>query len=79
MKLSVIVPVYNVEKYLGKCLDSLVNQTISGLAQGRPIKGNVVFLGGPLHFLPQLRIQFEETLKTSAKSRLSALSTPSTR
>lgn len=29
MKISVIVPVYNVEKYLGKCLDSLVNQTIS--------------------------------------------------
>ena len=27
MKISVIIPVYNVEKYLRKCLDSLVNQT----------------------------------------------------
>ena len=31
MKVSVIVPVYNVEKYLGKCLDSLVNQTLTDL------------------------------------------------
>ena len=29
MKVSVIVPVYNVEKYIGKCLDSLINQTLS--------------------------------------------------
>ena len=32
----------------------MVNQTISGLAQGRPIRGNVAFLGGPLHFMPEL-------------------------
>jgi len=42
---------------------SVVNQTITGLAQGRPIKGNVVYLGGPLTFLPQLRFCFDKTLK----------------
>lgn len=41
---------------------SVVNQTISGLACGKPIRGNVAFLGGPLHFLPQLRQRFIETL-----------------
>ncbi|MCX7715587.1 MAG: 2-hydroxyacyl-CoA dehydratase [Clostridia bacterium] len=47
---------------------AVVTQTISGLAQGRPIKGNIVFLGGPLHFLPELRKQFEKALKLNAKS-----------
>lgn len=42
---------------------SVVNQTISGLACGKPIKGNVAFLGGPLHFLPELGKRFTETLK----------------
>ena len=41
---------------------SVVNQTISNLACGRPIRGNVTFLGGPLHFLPALRERFIETL-----------------
>lgn len=41
---------------------SVVNQTISNLACGRPIKGNVTFLGGPLHFLKALRDRFIETL-----------------
>ena len=41
---------------------SVVNQTISNLACGRPIKGNVAFLGGPLHFLPMLKERFIETL-----------------
>ena len=41
---------------------SVVNQTISNLACGRPIRGNVTFLGGPLHFLPALRGRFVETL-----------------
>ena len=41
---------------------SVVNQTISGLACGKPIRGNVAFLGGPLYFLPQLRQQFVDTL-----------------
>ena len=42
---------------------SVVNQTISGLACGRPIRGNVAFLGGPLYFLSELRQRFVETLK----------------
>lgn len=42
---------------------AVVNQTISGLACGKPIRGNVAFLGGPLHFMDQLRARFIETLK----------------
>lgn len=42
---------------------AVVNQTISGLACGKPIRGNVAFLGGPLHFLPQLRNAFIRTLR----------------
>ena len=42
---------------------AVVNQTISGLACGRPIRGNVAFLGGPLHFLPELRKAFIRTLR----------------
>ena len=41
---------------------AVVNQTISGLACGRPIKGKVAFLGGPLNYLPELRKRFIETL-----------------
>ena len=41
---------------------SVVNQTISNLACGRPIRGNVAFLGGPLHFLNMLRERFIKTL-----------------
>ena len=41
---------------------AVVNQTISGLACGKPIRGHVAFLGGPLHFLPELRKAFIETL-----------------
>ncbi|MBR6713689.1 MAG: 2-hydroxyacyl-CoA dehydratase [Selenomonadaceae bacterium] len=44
---------------------AVVNQTIGNLAQGRPIKGNVAFLGGPLHFLPELKKRFVETLGLS--------------
>ena len=42
---------------------AVVNQTISGLACGKPIRGHVAFLGGPLHFLPELREAFIRTLK----------------
>ena len=41
---------------------AVVNQTISGLACGKPIRGNVAFLGGPLYFMDQLRERFIETL-----------------
>lgn len=41
---------------------AVVNQTIAGLACGKPIRGNVAFLGGPLYFLPELRKRFIETL-----------------
>ncbi|MBQ9536721.1 MAG: 2-hydroxyacyl-CoA dehydratase [Desulfovibrionaceae bacterium] len=44
-------------------LQAVVNQTISGLAHGRKIQGKVVFLGGPLAFLPYLRSRFTATLK----------------
>ena len=43
-------------------LQAVVNQTISGLACGRPIRGNVAFLGGPLTYIPELRKRFVETL-----------------
>ncbi len=43
-------------------LQAVVNQTISGLACGRPIRGNVAFLGGPLNYLSELRKRFIETL-----------------
>ncbi len=56
------------ENIAASILHSVVTQTISGLAQGRQIKGNIVFLGGPLYFLPQLRRQFEEVLKENATS-----------
>ena len=42
---------------------SVVNQTVSGLACGKPIRGCVAFLGGPLHFLPELKKAFIRTLK----------------
>ncbi len=41
---------------------AVVNQTISGLACGKPIRGNVAFLGGPLHFLSELKKAFIRTL-----------------
>ncbi len=42
---------------------AVVNQTIAGLAQGRPIKGNVLYLGGPLTFNSALRKSFDDTLE----------------
>ena len=51
------------EDIAASIFQAVVNQTISGLACGKPIRGNVAFLGGPLHFLDQLRVRFIETLK----------------
>lgn len=42
---------------------AVVNQTISNLACGKPIRGNIAFLGGPLYFLSELKERFKETLK----------------
>jgi len=44
---------------------AVVNQTVAGLSQGREIKGNVLYLGGPLTFFSRLRDNFDSTLKTS--------------
>lgn len=49
---------------------AVVNQTISGLAQGRPISGKVAFLGGPLFFLSELRERFKETLELSDENAI---------
>ena len=47
---------------------AVVNQTISGLACGKPIRGCVAFLGGPLHFLTELKQAFVRTLKLTEKT-----------
>jgi predicted CoA-substrate-specific enzyme activase len=46
---------------------AVVNQTVSGLACGKPIRGRVAFLGGPLHFMPELKKAFIRTLRLSAE------------
>ena len=46
---------------------AVVNQTISGLACGKPIRGHVAFLGGPLHFLSELKKAFIRTLHLSGE------------
>lgn len=51
------------EDIAASVLQAVVIQTISGLACGRPIRGNVAFLGGPLYFLSELRQRFIETLE----------------
>ena len=53
------------EDIAASIFQSVVTQTISGLACGRPIRGNVAFLGGPLQYLPELRKRFYETLDLS--------------
>ena len=50
------------EDLAASIFQAVVNQTISGLACGKPIRGNVAFLGGPLHFLSELREAFVRTL-----------------
>ena len=50
------------EDLAASIFQAVVNQTISGLACGKPIRGTVAFLGGPLHFLPELKNAFIRTL-----------------
>lgn len=51
-----------IENIVSSILVAVVNQTIAGLSQGRKIKGNILYLGGPLTFIPQLRHYFDEAL-----------------
>ncbi|MDR3202711.1 MAG: acyl-CoA dehydratase activase, partial [Bifidobacteriaceae bacterium] len=51
------------EDLAASIFQAVATQTIAGLACGRPIRGRVVFLGGPLHFLPQLRAAFARALE----------------
>ena len=51
------------EDLAASIFQAVVNQTISGLACGKPIRGHVAFLGGPLHFLSELKQAFIRTLK----------------
>lgn len=55
------------ENLSASIFQAVVNQTISGLACGRKIEGNVAFLGGPLFFLSELREAFIRTLKLSPR------------
>ncbi|AGX43753.1 2-hydroxyacyl-CoA dehydratase [Clostridium saccharobutylicum] len=55
------------EDIAASIFQAVVNQTIGGLACGKPIRGNVAFLGGPLFFLSELRNRFIETLKLTGK------------
>ena len=54
-----------IEDIAASILEAVVNQTIAGLAQGRKITGKVVYLGGPLTFIPTLRRKFDEALHTT--------------
>ena len=52
---------------------AVVNQTISGLACGKPIRGHVAFLGGPLHFLSELKAAFIRTLNLDEEHAITPL------
>ncbi len=58
------------EDLAASIFQAVVNQTISGLACGKPIRGHVAFLGGPLHFLSELRQRFIETLKLTDETAI---------
>ena len=64
---SDIQPILNqggrTEDVAASIFQAVVDQTVAGLTQGRELKGKIVFLGGPLHFLMGLRQRFVETLK----------------
>ncbi len=54
------------EDVAASIFQAVVDQTVAGLTQGRELKGKIVFLGGPLHFLMGLRQRFVETLNLDA-------------
>ncbi len=58
------------ENLAASIFQAVATQTISGLACGRPIKGNVAFLGGPLHFMPELRARFIDLLNLSEEEAI---------
>ena len=58
------------EDLAASIFQAVVNQTISGLACGKPIRGHVTFLGGPLHFLSELRGRFMDTLKLTEETAI---------
>ena len=58
------------EDIAASIFQAVVNQTISGLACGKPIRGNVAFLGGPLHLLSELRARSIETLKLTEEQAI---------
>ncbi len=58
------------EDIAASIFQAVVNQTISGLACGRPIRGNIAFLGGPLNYLSELRNRFIETLQLTDKTTI---------
>ncbi len=58
------------EDIAASIFQSVVTQTISGLACGRPIRGNVAFLGGPLQYLSELRKRFYVTLDLDETARI---------
>ena len=55
------------EDVAASIFQAVVDQTVAGLTQGRELKGKIVFLGGPLHFLHGLRERFVETLHLDAE------------
>ena len=58
------------EDIAASIFQAVVNQTISGLACGRPIRGNVAFLGGPLNYLSELRQRFIDTLHLTPEATI---------
>jgi len=58
------------ENIAASIFQAVVDQTITGLAQGRDIVGNILFLGGPLYFFEGLRKRFKETLRLSESNAI---------
>ena len=58
----------SLENLAASFLQSIVNQTLSDLSRGRPVRGCVTFLGGPLYFLPELTKAFIRTLRLQPES-----------